>query len=658
MSNQAAMPILQKDLNNYIQQTNDVLKIASYAPRNEAKKYGESSTIIDTRESIGKSGMANTFELSKKILNIGNQLNPGMIIFDEACPKILLSIQKGLQIGEYIASKYEFGTKLSQLKSDKDNLSQTDASVLASKETTQAAIAGFCSAKYVLYELCQFEVENVEAVTMESLDIPDIDISNKDIAIRSLLYYYFEALTNSSEIKNKYDLLKFTILYYEKYIEGIVERSKGLEYLEGFTNYTFSLADSEFSITGFDSSMHNLLSAKISRLDWKEIVGNNRQKRMLMQQAQFLCSYNFNVNKNPVMGVIKDMSNIAMGDGFPGTGKTMCARAMGTQVMDICNLREVPFNLLEFPKTLMSKWVGGTSKATLSWFNKLKFTNAITYAYIDDAEGMLKDRGSSDQNNGSADVVQMFLTETEGASSVYTGRWMIHLLTNYPDLIDRAVMSRIKNRESIPGAQTRNDFIDQFHQWRKGVDLDLGDFDDISDTPSTEYVYGTDQEMSFDKAITSADQFKPQREEVKLALERADKLYGRQTEMFFAQLCKEFQRIDPTFTSREVRNVQVSADNRKMNFFYPEEYLKDPSTFLNLEDYDQQVYMLKGLVRDNLGDQKMSNILLVELLYAADNFFRINSNKIDREAKKFAENRRISEVGLKMYQDMYGSIDI
>ena len=117
----------------------------------------------------------------------------------------------------------------------------------------------------------------------------------------------------------------------------------------------------------------------------------------------------------------------------------------------------------------------------------------IIFAPIDDAENNLQERTAQGISAGVKEVIGVFLRYTEGAYAVNYGNSSIGLFTNLPEMLDKAVISRVQGRFKIDGARTVNDFLDQDYLWWSKLEETMPNF--VNMTHPLNYEYLKDQEV-------------------------------------------------------------------------------------------------------------------------------------------------------------------
>ncbi|MFH1448779.1 MAG: CDC48 family AAA ATPase [Candidatus Micrarchaeota archaeon] len=116
--------------------------------------------------------------------------------------------------------------------------------------------------------------------------------------------------------------------------------------------------------------------------------------------------------------------------GLPGTGKTLCAKAVATE-------SDANFISIKGPE-ILSKWVGESEKAIREIFRKARMA-APSIVFIDEIDAIASIRSSGDQGSRVGErVVNALLTEMDGLQNLKNV--VVIAATNRPDIIDKALM--------------------------------------------------------------------------------------------------------------------------------------------------------------------------------------------------------------------------
>ncbi len=169
--------------------------------------------------------------------------------------------------------------------------------------------------------------------------------------------------------------------------------------------------------------------------------------------------------------------------GPSGCGKTLCLKAAATAMVALNDGkgRESAFILVSGPE-ILSRYVGDI-EATVRMLFRLARQHFEKYGYpaviaIEEAEALLKRRGSGRSSDVETTVVPMFLAEMDGLKK--SGAIVI-LTTNRPDAIDPAILrdKRIDRKIEV-GRPTRESALLIFKKILKDVPLKECTFDELA----------------------------------------------------------------------------------------------------------------------------------------------------------------------------------
>jgi len=296
------------------------------------------------------------------------------------------------------------------------------------------------------------------------------------------------------------------------------------------------------------------------------------------------------------------------------------------------------------PDTLISTFQGGSAEKMVEWMKPLQDPTRLIFAPIDDAENNLQERTAQGVSAGVKEVIGVFLRYTEGAYAVNYGNSSIGLFTNLPEMLDKAVISRVQGRFKIDGARNEHDFIDQDHLWWRKLEKTMPDF--VNMTNPSDYNYLDAQQMAKNLGEVLQQFDKPTEERVLDTFEKVEKTYKHNEHMFYANLYTEIQKIFPFFSSRDVRNIQKAVSLRLTDFDLEKDWFENPEVYFK-KDYETKFGMLQELMRENMKGLDFSDIRRQEVIRYLDNVAtiadtdfkrkvdaRVNQLNIDIEARK------------------------
>jgi len=654
---QPSIPIKRSDLQKVRGGVNSLLANVKWKPIKELAANGDPAAPqkVLWRPSLLAEGSQ---EQSLSLLLIGKQLSGDEALNTEEVNHVLNVIRDGLALGWHVSVLYEKASSLDVLKQQNTATAQRLSSVqhaeFNGKNTVAAAIVLFVSSSYIVHELSMYEEAEVSALNVDFSGLPEVVLRNTTGALQAMLFY-FASYCNPQKgfIRTGPEMVKMALHYFNAVLGDIsMRKASFVPHDAAFTDVTYQLENSSFSINGFE----RMNGAGIANVEFKEvlfenIVGNREAKHYARRLAGRLACYDLVRKKNPYIE-FSSLPGVGMGFGPPGTGKSMQIGATATLLKQLCAKVGLPFLFMPIPGNIVSTYQGGSAERMEAWMRPLSQNKgAIIYAPIDDGENVLEERTRQGVSSGVREVIGGFLRNTEGASAINQGNWVIEIFTNLPEQLDKAVMSRIQYRFLIAGAVTDHDFLDQdYGWWKRYAKLDKNF---IGMTDPDDYTWQADQ-----KQLGSLTEIEVGRDAVmikdsKLAeiLARVDKVHPRKSHAFFGKLYAEVKKVYPFFTSRDARNIQSAVDARILDFDMPESWYEDVDLFFK-KDYDTKVGMLRELVIKNMQGLSFAEIRFNEAMKYLNTMAGIANVEFDREVERLLTQMKVSKEANRRYANL------
>jgi hypothetical protein len=468
--------------------------------------------------------------------------------------------------------------------------------------------------------------------------IPEVSLMTPLKGLSCCLFYYDKYLNHPHVISSDKDVIDFTVVYFEALIDEIQLRKSSLEYQETITDRTYKLENSDFAISGWSNVFAGAAkSIEFNQIQFEQIVGNRDAKHFARRLTERLLSYDFMAKKNPFQELGGFMP-VFMGYGIPGTGKSMLIAAIATRLKKHCSNLEIPFLFHPMPDTLISTFQGGSAEKMVEWMKPLQDPTRLIFAPIDDAENNLQERTAQGVSAGVKEVIGVFLRYTEGAYAVNYGNSSIGLFTNLPEMLDKAVISRVQGRFKIDGARSEHDFLDQDHLWWRKLEKTMPGFINM-DNPEG-YNFLDDQGLAKNMGEILDMVQKPSEERVLDTFEKIEKLHEEDDHMFYASLYKEIQKIFPFFSSRDVRNIQSAISLRLTDFDLEDDWFDNPELYFK-KDYETKFNMLQELMKSNMKGLNFSDIRKQEVVRYLDNVATIADTDFKRKVDKRVDQMNI-----------------
>jgi hypothetical protein len=628
-------PIHLKDLKQYETTANNAIKLTRWKPSKAFKvtepAKGASSSKMEWRPSALDSTVSDE---AVSLLKIATAIGGDETLLPTTINRALRSIRTGLCIGLYVTGQYMKSCGLEELKEINKKSSQLTPSqrtAFLEKNNSAAAIAAFCTASYVVWELSSFEADKVSSARTEFYGVPELALTNHQMSLSCMLYYltaYIDPEKNRF-VRDEYQMISMVLQFFGEIIREVKQKQGSLKDLNFFTDVSYKLTDSDFTVQGFDALRSTgAVSVEFNKVKFEAIVGNKVAKHEAKRIAQRLVCYDQKSKKNPFVE-LGGLQTIRMGYGMPGTGKSLQIAATATLLEEYCKVTGIPFLFWPLPDNLISTFQGGSAERAMEWFKRFQDDNKIIYGSIDDAENVLEERTRQGVSAGVREVIGVLLRYTEGAYAINRGNTVIEIFTNLPEQVDKAVLSRIQSRFPIDGARNGHDFVDQDYMWWKKYEEAQPGFVNMKRPQGYEYLL--DQKPA--KSLIAFDVGMPKPSDSRIS-DLLDSIRKKGVDHshhdFFGELYEGVQKIYPMFTSRDVRNIQQATSARIMDFDLPGDWFEKPEIFFAME-YETKLEMIKELMRGNMRGMSFADIRFRESIRYLDNVATIAN--VDRERK-------------------------
>ncbi len=635
--------ITRDELNEFAGPVDAVLKDVKWKP----SRASLSPQRVSRMESI-RNVLSGEQEQNISFAHFAVNFGQSGFAMPEGINKTYLVLRDALMLGHCLSKLYDKASNLDVIRNEK-NMPHDRQLELRQKSNTSAAVLAFVAAYYVIHELSQYRSDMTESLPMDFEGIPELDLANPFAARNSMLFYYGAYLKHSGRVHTEFDFVKLTLLYFQGIVDEIKTKEDALEHVEFFESKQYKLADSDFTVAGFELTLPGKVrSMDFNRVQWEEIVGNIASKHSARRTIQALLCYD-PASKRNAMADLGGFVMTKLTYGPPGTGKSMEIAAIATELDERCRALDIPFLFTPFPDNIVSTYQGGSAERALSWFKPMQDPERIVFAPIDDAENNLTERSGQGVSAGVQEVIGVFLRMTEGAYSVMgqRGNVLINLYTNLPEKIDKAVLSRVQGRTFMGGAERYEDFLDQDYIGliRKFEDLAPGFIDLRADD---NYKYMSAQSVEKGIAEAYGERREVRNDKIATILEQIKSDYDPSSHAFFARLDVAIKAQFPGYTSRDKRNIQSAVKTRVLDFDFPAEWMDDAGVFYR-QDYDSKRGMLIEVMRDNLKGRSFADILLEETLFYFENMVTITDRDFERRVADLLAQMRVQDVARQRY---------
>ena len=652
MEHNSTFPIKQNELDMLRDEASGYLKSIQWEQSNRAKnkdKDAKDDSILLYLSRANSGSNVEITSVSKTILSLKKRLLPDSIAIPVYLNQTLYAVQEGITLGIWIKDSYYDASGLSSLNERKSALDSNGKREFESKMQTATAFQLFATAYKILHDLKPYCSDDLSVMKQKFAGIPEVSFTSPLKGIACALFYFDKYLGHPDIVKTDKDVIDFTVVYFEAFIDEIQLRKSTLEYTETIVDRTYKLENSDFAVSGWDNVFSGTAkSVEFNKIQFEQIVGNKDAKHFARRLTERMLSYDFDAKKNPFQELGGFMP-VFMGYGIPGTGKSMLIAAIATRLKEHSDNLDIPFLFHPMPDTLISTFQGGSAEKMVEWMKPMQDPTKLIFAPIDDAENNLQERTAQGVSAGVKEVIGVFLRYTEGAYAVNYGNSSIGLFTNLPEMLDKAVISRVQGRFKIDGARTEHDFLDQDYIWWKKFDKTMPDFVNMQNPENYQYLKDQGLAKSMGDILNLVE--KPSEERVLQAYDKAEKLHKTNHHLFFASLYKEIQQIFPFFSSRDVRNIQSAISLRLTDFDLEQDWFENPDRYFK-KDYETKFNMLQELMKSNMKGLNFSDIRKQEVIRYLDNVAtiadtdfkrkvdaRINQLNIETEASEQFGNR-------------------
>ncbi|NNK41006.1 MAG: AAA family ATPase, partial [Winogradskyella sp.] len=492
MQHSSTFPIKRSELDMLREEASSYLKSVQWEQgqraKNKSKEPKEESILLYLSRANNGSKSSDVVSVSKTVLGLKKRLLPESVALPVYLNQTLFAVQEGITLGLWIRDSYYDASGLSSLNERKSTLDSNGKREYESKLHTATAFMLFSIAYKILNDLKPFASDDLSVMKQKFAGLPEVSIWSPIKGISCNLFYYDKYLNHPEIIKSDKDVIDFSVVFFEALIAEIQLRKSTLEYTETIVDRTYKLENSEFAVSGWNNVFEGVAkSVEFNQIQFEQIVGNKDAKHFARRLTERMLSYDFTEKKNPFQELGGFMP-VFMGYGIPGTGKSMLIAAIATRLKEHCDRLEIPFLFHPMPDTLISTFQGGSAEKMVEWMKPLQDPTRLIFAPIDDAENNLQERTAQGVSAGVKEVIGVFLRYTEGAYAVNYGNSAIGLFTNLPEMLDKAVISRVQGRFKIDGARTENDFLDQDHLWWRKFNKTIPDFVNMDDPEGYDYL--------------------------------------------------------------------------------------------------------------------------------------------------------------------------
>jgi hypothetical protein len=537
---------------------------------------------------------------------------------------LLFRARRGLAVALALAEIFARQNDLESLQS------KNTASPLDGEEATRfkallaasAYVSAFSFAAY-LSQLLDGESEPVDD-TAE----PDFDFDTPQDALKSMIAGLDAAIAGAGD---DLALMARAKAFARTAIEGLLQRRARFSGLADFAEGHIRIDQDDFTLNGFDvapGEKRKPLVMSFKAPD--EIIGNHLAKYQAMKLAKMLMAYDFDRQMNPFVDLGGFLFTF-IGDGMPGTGKTILIQMIAGLINDYCRIAGYPFHYENFGVDQISSYQGKSGQNCKGFVENVINPRAIGFGTVDDIDQVAARRSDDKASAGQHEVTAVLMESFAGASTVVRGNCAFGMFSNYPENVDDALRQRAGARWLVDGPQSRDDYIDIFVLLAgKNHDIPLGKHD----------LYAG-QEIEKAIAASYEGHDRPKEEDLLAIWDKYQEDCGDITTMSdVGEYLHRMKTAEPRFTGRAIKNITDAIKMRAMDIELPDEWFETPEAFMH-KTYDEK----KAMIEEMRGPFTI-DMVLQEINRYGDSEFRYTDRSDDAAVEEIIRRERQREKAI------------
>ena len=538
---------------------------------------------------------------------------------------LLYRTRRGIAIALAVADVFARQTELESLQAR--NLSaplQGDDAVRFKTLVNAAAyIAAFTLAAYLLQML------DGGTEPVNDPDEPDFLFDTAQDALKSMVAGLARAIDGAAD---ETTMLQRAKAFARVSVDGLLGRRGRFTGLGAFEDSHIRIEADDFTINGFDvapGQRRKPLAMQFKKPN--EIIGNHIAKYQATKLAKMIMAYDFERELNPFVELGGFLFTF-IGDGAPGTGKTITIQMIAGLINGYCEVAGYPFHYENFGVDQISSYQGKSGQNCKEFINTIVNPKAIGFGTVDDIDQVAAKRSDDRASAGQHEVTAVLMESFAGATTMVRGNCSFGMFSNYPENVDDALRQRAGARWLVDGPQTLDDYIDIFVLLAgKNHSIPLGDHD----------LYAA---QAIKKAVAAAFEGhdRPQEDGLMAVYERFMEERGEPKTM--ADVGDYLHRIklaEPRFTGRAIKNITDAIKMRAMDIDLPDEWFETPEAFMH-KSYDDKTAMIEEL----RGPFTMK-MVMQEINRYADSEFRYTDKSDAAAVSNMIRNERLRERAAK-----------
>lgn len=491
---------------------------------------------------------------------------------------LLYRTRRGIAVALAVAEMFSRQTDLETLQARNAGapLEGADAERFRRLLSASAYVAAFTLAAYLLQTL-DGESEPV-ADTAE----PDYQFDTPQDALKSIVAALDQAIAGAPD---ESAMTARARALARVAIEGLLSRRARFEALSAFAQTHLKLESDTFTLDGFDvapGERRKPLAMSFKKPN--EIIGNHLAKHQAMRLARMIMAYDFERQLNPFVELGGFLFTF-IGDGAPGTGKTILIQMLAGMINDYCEVAGYPFHYENFGVDQISSYQGKSGQNCKAFVDAVLNPRVIGFGTIDDIDQVAAKRSDDRASAGQQEVTAVLMESFAGASTVVRGNCSFGMFSNYPENVDDALRQRAGARWLVDGPQSLDDYIDIFALLAgKNHKIPLG-----------EHALFASQEIKRAVARSYDGHDRPQEEGLLSVWEAFERDNGKvETIADIGAYLHRIKLAEPRFTGRAIKNITDAIKMRAMDIDLPDAWFETAGAFMH-KSYDEKLAMISEL---------------------------------------------------------------
>ncbi|MEC9343615.1 MAG: AAA family ATPase, partial [Pseudomonadota bacterium] len=419
---------------------------------------GKSKTeIAGTRRrfvsTVSTSGMKSSREV--EFVKTLNAITPADSMLSPAQHNVLFKTRRALAVALAVGDLFSRQTGLDAL------FTRNASAVLEGEDAERYRVLMEASAYVAAFTAAAYVKQQVEASGEATSDVapPSFSFATPQDALKGLVAALDEAVSGAPDDTV---MARRAVAAAELAIEDLLSRKSRFAGLGPFENTHLRLESDGFELNGFDVAPgHKARPLTMTFKKPNEIIGNHIAKYQAMKLAKMLMAHDFERQLNPFVELGGFLFTF-IGDGAPGTGKTILIQMIAGLLNDYCQMAGYPFHYENFGVDQISSYQGKSGQSCKQFVNNVVNPRAIGFGTIDDIDQVAARRSDDRASAGQQEVTAVLMESFAGATTVVRGNCSFGMFSNYPENVDDALRQRAGARWLVDGPQTRDDYIDIF----------------------------------------------------------------------------------------------------------------------------------------------------------------------------------------------------